>query len=565
MKKALVKKVCVAVFSCLIWMTGCGTAVTSGKGDDTIADGDVDTDGDGDSDGDADTDGDSDADGDSDSDADGDSDSDEDGDTDSALLYSVPIPTTCTQAAASTTAVGCLFYAVDLLRDPSNLGMQFGVALSNVHQSEMAQVKVYSGNAASNDWDLVVEENVAPMGLLQVELDDATPTYTGVTLKAAFRIESNVPIVAYQFSPIESRLAMSDASLLIPVTSLSLTYDVVGSPHSGNLGSSAFVVAATADGTEVTVDPTVTPLEGIVQRPGQDDEPDVVYPSEKLPFKVLLDEGDVLRVATEASIVGEEGSFTGTRVTSNANHPVVLFIDHPNATIPENSGAADHLEEQLPGMRFWGKTFVASRLPVRGIGDDKSTDSVMWQIYAGSDDTQISLSAVSDVAGLPGNTLTLGRGEVAEFMVTGTQKNPGDFYIDADKPIAVMEYMTGFSTENTNGFGDPSMVYVSPTEQYLARYVILVPVSWRTDELVVTRPTGIEVLLDDEPLDDALFVDVIDTGFQVARVPVADGVHTIGSADNTTGINVLVVGYDESDSYAYPGGMGVEAINILLE
>ncbi len=108
------------------------------------------------------------------------------------------------------------------------------------------------------------------------------------------------------------------------------------------------------------------------------------------------------------------------------------------------------------------------------------------------------------------------------------------------------------------------MVYVSPTEQFLSRYVVLVPESWIYDAFVVTRTAGVQVLLDGEPVDDALFTDVADTGYQVGRIPAPDGVHILESADATEGINVIVVGYDGGDSYAYPGGMGVQAINPIM-
>ena len=109
------------------------------------------------------------------------------------------------------------------------------------------------------------------------------------------------------------------------------------------------------------------------------------------------------------------------------------------------------------------------------------------------------------------------------------------------------------------------MVYISPIAQYLSRYVVLVPTSWETDELVITRTAGVPVRLDEDIINDNLFYEVANTQYQVARIPVADGIHTVESADPQYGVNVLVVGYGAVDSYAYPGGMGIKAINIILE
>jgi hypothetical protein len=326
---------------------------------------------------------------------------------------------------------------------------------------------------------------------------------------------------------------------------------VVGTPLNSTNGGFHFTVAATSDGTEVTVEPSSAPTPG------------GPVPGTLTPFTVMLDEGDVLQVAA-ADAFGENASLTGTRVTANDGHPVVLFIAHPALAIPEGVGAADHLEEQLPGMRFWGKKFVASRMPVRGLSAMNTTDNVMWQIYAGEDDTQVSLSASPAVEGLPFEQTVLNRGETVEFLVSGTEEDPGDFYIASDKPIAVLQYMTGSAGPNTGGLGDPAMVYVSPTEQFLSRYVVLVPESWIDDILVVTRTAGVQVLLDGIPVNDDLFTDVADTGFQVGRIPVPDGVHSLESTDDKKGINVIVVGYDMADSYAYPGGMGVHSINVVV-
>jgi hypothetical protein len=75
---------------------------------------------------------------------------------------------------------------------------------------------------------------------------------------------------------------------------------------------------------------------------------------------------------------------------------------------------------------------------------------------------------------------------------------------------------------------------------------------------------GVGVLLDGALVDDSFFSDVADTEYQVGRIPIEDGIHTLESAENTRGINVIVVGYDDSDSYAYPGTMGVQAINPIV-
>ena len=51
------------------------------------------------------------------------------------------------------------------------------------------------------------------------------------------------------------------------------------------------------------------------------------------------------------------------------------------------------------------------------------------------------------------------------------------------------------------------------------------------------------------------------TGYEVARVPVADGVHVV---EGGSGFGIIVVGYDAFDSYAYPGGLNLQLINPII-
>jgi hypothetical protein len=51
----------------------------------------------------------------------------------------------------------------------------------------------------------------------------------------------------------------------------------------------------------------------------------------------------------------------------------------------------------------------------------------------------------------------------------------------------------------------------------------------------------------------------------VARHVTPDGVHTLASANGTDGLGVIVVGWDQYDSYAYMGGMSLGAINPSVE
>jgi hypothetical protein len=444
------------------------------------------------------------------------------------------IPETCAQAESGDSTVGCLFYAVDL--DQASDSTQFAVAISNVQLDGAVEIVIEQQVAGA--WQVIAGPGpVDPLALAIYPLPENHQEGSGIREGGTYRITADRPIVAYQFNPLFGGSFTSDASMLYPVPSLD-TLSYVPNWGEGN-GNAYISFAAVEDGTAITVTPTVQTAAG----------PGVPAGTPGEPFEIMLDEGDVANVHASVNY----SSLGGTRVESD--RPIVVFSGHQCALVlPDNNGGAcDHLEEQISGVRLWGKNFVASRMPVR-LPDQP--ESSLWQIVASEDDTEVTLSANAAVTGLPNSPTMLDAGGVLEFYAAGSAAHPGDFIITSDKPIAVINLMSG-STEG-GGVGDPAMVQLSPAEQFLPRYVVLVPDQWETDVFVITRPAGAVVELDGVEIDDAAFIDVDDGDFEVARVVVADGVHTLESAG---GFSVVVVGYDEWDSYAYLGGSGTGVIN----
>jgi len=105
--------------------------------------------------------------------------------------------------------------------------------------------------------------------------------------------------------------------------------------------------------------------------------------------------------------------------------------------------------------------------------------------------------------------------------------------------------------------GDPSMVQAVPVDQYLNRYVVLVPTTWNNDYFVITRHTGANVSIDGAAVSTT-WSPAGTSPFEVGRVSVSDGVHVV-EGDQPFGI--IVIGFDSYDSYAYPGGLNLQIIN----
>lgn len=446
------------------------------------------------------------------------------------------VPTTCDELGETETTVGCTFFAVDLDQAQIFENQQFAVVVSNVQGAAAAEVVVEAREGGA--WVTVAGPiDVPAMGLYTFELDNRVQTGSGVRVGGAYRVRSSVPIIAYQFNPLVMGWWSSDASLLYPLEAWDTIVDVV---HWGEGSGRGYItIVAAEDGTEVQVRPT-TATAGAGGVP-----PGVAGGT----FAVTLDEGDVAQVM----VATDNASLTGTRVESD--RPIAVFTGHECAFVPGNKYACDHLEEQMAGLRLWGKSFVAARVPPR---IPESPETSLWQIYASEDDTTIDFDVPAGVTGVPDGPLVLQRGEELQFYTGGNIAAPGDFYVESDRPIAVFNYMTGY--ENIPGapqIGDPAMLQLAPIEQHLERYVLLVPSQWTWDFLVITRPQGASVTVDGAALDDAIFFDA-GGGFEVGRVQVEDGVHEVGGSAT---LSVAVVGYDTADSYAYLGGGGTGVIN----
>jgi hypothetical protein len=454
------------------------------------------------------------------------------------------IPETCQQAEAGESTVGCLFFGADLDSHDSAENQQFAIAVSNVQTDDPASVTVETKNG--NNWMVTAGPVVvAPLSLHTFNLPPFHQDNSGIKLGGAYRVVSDEPIIAYQFNPVDGSTSyLSDASMLYPVPTWDSINHVIGwrvvSDGLGTQGSYVSIIAA-HDGTQVTVTPSVSTLSGSGVPAGQ---PNV-------PFVINLNEGDLAEVMTSTL----ESHLTGTRVETDANHPVAVFSGNECTFIPTNVYACDHIEEQLAGVRLWGQHFIASRVPPRSA----QVDTSLWQIYASEDATTVTITADPEVTGIQNDQFMLNSGQMVEMYVGGVQAVPGDFEVEANKPIAVINYMTGAQNPGAGDIGDPAMVQLSPVEQFLPRYVVLVPSTWNNDAAVLARPEGATIELDGVALNDALFVPVADSGYEVARVPMTDGTHLFDGGD--AAFSIVIVGYDTYDSYAYLGGTGTGVIN----
>ena len=570
----------------------------------------------------------------------------------------------CQAAIMDQSYVGCTFYAADL----DNAAIGFG------RDASSQQYAVVISNPSALETEVVVEVNDAPYGeepqirevtrvnllsgdletipLPRRELDGSSsnqvcsdtpdcpgsevcvcagspPCYCRVDAGAsglndgthsaltsqAFRIRSALPIIAYQFNPLDNVGVFSnDASLLLPTSAIGDEYTVVGWPQTiadadcaptdtacldrdfdpsrDDEDLRAFLtIVGTAPGTQVTL--TMGDYVGTTVAGGG---VPALGPGDV--FETILGEFDVLNIESD----GLNTEFTGTVVSATA--PVSVFSGGEASDAPRfdtyltRSCCADHLEEQLFANVTLGSSFSIARMPPRTVAlNDAFMDPTMDSVAEVDEEEYLRIVAVAEGVTTitttlppPDDRIELSQGQTIILPI------PNDFLMSTvdSRPLAVLQVLPSQQATGIPSYypgGDPAIVAVPPIEQYRQDYVFLTPDKYAFDFVVITADAGTEVLLDGVALDPGRCTTSPADGIPrlpgdppATRVvhrcqlsfPVVslscdpadeeclagvrdgdqnDGVHTI-LADGEVG--VMVYGFDAFVSYAYAAGLDLE-------
>lgn len=524
----------------------------------------------------------------------------------------------CNLAAQERSNVGCEYWAVDLDNAVAGATLnaaaqQFAVVVSNPQPDLIAEVRVERDDTLPGAAGAPLEVarsrvppfNLAVFPLGPREVDGSSPgtydsgTHTALT-RAGYRITSDVPVVAYQFNPLENVDVFSnDASLLKPVEALTGTsgrlepaYVVLGWPQTiartddpnTNFGSVDFraflTIVATRDDTRVQVQ-TASPV--IAGGP-------VPALAAGESFEIELDAFDVLNLETDAF----NSDFTGSVVA--ADRPVAVFSGSEASDSPrfdrlsERRCCADHLEEQLDPIRSAGRRFIAPlsfnrHLALRNAGASLSIEP---------EPEVFRVIAVTTAGATIRTSLT---GELAEFRLEARSSlreiiTTRDFWLESDAPVMlgnVTASQSAAGIPNDLPGGDPSFIIIPPIEQYRAQYVFLTPDRYSFDFLRIMAPRGARIVLDTEPLERVPGCGLEagtplehqlggpDFEFEVIRCQLSfpavnpslgaaellapgfqnDGVHRLVS---DRAIGVIVDGFDRNVSYGYAAGTELREI-----
>lgn len=354
-------------------------------------------------------------------------------------------------------------------------------------------------------------------GLTTVTIPNGAIAGDGGTISVAdlgIHVTSDTEVTVYGLNDIHET---TDGFLGLPVDVLGTQYRALmyPDPTFAEIG-----VVSTADGTVVTVVPTAPLIDGTAAG---------------TPVVRTLDQGEVLLVPST-----DHADLTGSTITATA--PVSVFSGDSCVLLPTNGFACNHLVEQLPPTTSWGTDFITVPLAARMGGD-------LIRVLADQDDTAVSFNG-SVVA-------TLDAGEFYEAVVTAVT------HVTSSKPVLVAYFSQGQSQDLALA-GDPSMMLVPSTSQFLSSYIFKSTDStnssdtWSPHYVNVVVPTADigDLTVDGTAVDPTDFTAVSGTSFSVAQLELTGGTHRVAGSSP---FGAMVYGFALASAYSFPAGLGVSA------
>ncbi len=343
--------------------------------------------------------------------------------------------------------------------------------------------------------------------------------------KLAVHVTSDEPISVYGLS---HRYQTTDTYLGYPVDVLGTSYRAIGYSWLANDLLSQIAIVGTQEGTNVTITPTVR----------------TKNKAAKQPFTITLNRGEVYQLMPRYDPMGTS-DLTGTLI--EADKPVAVFSGHNCAYVPENTiKACNLLVEQMPPIRSWGRQFFVGTMAGR-------TSSVV-RVVANEDSTLVYE-----------NNQLVARLKAGEFYQNNHQNQ--QTMITSNKPILVAQLSKGFA--NGDSVGDPMMIVVAPTEQFLAKYRFATPIQgqWRHYvNLIVPTESLRSLKLDGQSLDSRQFRPFGISRYSFAQIEVDYGTHTV-ECEQPFGLYSYGFGFGTGDGGAaydaYGNGGGQSMVQVI--
>lgn len=432
-----------------------------------------------------------------------------------------------------------------------------GLLLLNPSETENANVDVFELAAGETEPGAPTQSIFLPPGGAEL-VPVGNPLLLGWTstirIGSMAWVDSDQPIVAYAYSPLEPFVG-NDSSMLLPESSLGRHYIVPSYPphylqFQGAGTPSYFDVLATESDTTVRWRSDFAPTFG----PGVPN--DLVEPGE-WSDEYTVSRFSGLRVVTSFDVEDpHDADVSG--VVLEASGPIYVVGGSRCSAVPEIASSqrgCDPLTEALIPLEQWGSTYVIPAPPPR-MGEEHH-----YRIYGG----EAGVTMATDPPGLAADDYTFdARGAYVDVVVPFETS----FSVSADGPIMVVGYLS--SRDLAGQIGDPAMYQHVPLEQAANRFVIGSPAKWDTQFVQVARTVGGA----DIELDGVALVswDPAGEGYEFATAELEPGVHVLESADGFVATQFAYNNSEQSacedyaadalchSSYAHPVGMRTQQL-----
>lgn len=397
-------------------------------------------------------------------------------------------------AKGGLTATGCEFYAVtsaQLVPD----GAQLAVVIENPGASD-ATITI-----TQDDGFAALTDTVPAGGVKALEVPYVEKLLSGfkgeLVYSGAYRVESDQPVRAVQYSPLDVTASV-DASLLWPRHTWGTSY-VVASYGSTQIDAMTFhrgVWSITGGDAETMV--TVTAPAGTMSKAG----PGIMTNGSGA---LKMNAGDILQIST-----ADVGDLTGTRI--DGDKPLQVLGGHRCAYVPADKGYCDHLEEMMLPVAQLGTSHVLVP-PVRLNPQDQRRVQVVRVIAT---DGATNLTYDPPQMGAPATIA--GTGQFVELAPSAEL-----YALTSDKPVVVAQYMVGSLVDGDKA--DPAMLVTLPTERFHPTHYVHTIADWLPIDIDITAPTNATVTVDGMPAGG--WVDVGGSGFKVTHVRLTEDVGLI--------------------------------------
>ncbi|MBK7191914.1 MAG: IgGFc-binding protein [Myxococcales bacterium] len=438
---------------------------------------------------------------------------------------------------------GLCDYGMSCADSPGNTCQTMNICVLNAQKSPFAVVVsnpqptavsvTLTSATGQTATDMVAPGQVKALFPQMMGLADQSLDFSGIEAKA-YKLVSSAPIVAYQFNPLDNVGVFSnDASLLIPAHAYDLDYTGVSYKtlvRRPLKNDYNGYVTVVASGPGTTT---------VMVRPTAGVRAGLNVPAIAAGATQSFTLNQFQTLTLEA--VGN-GDLTGTAITCSQACGAFGGHEATNLTNQAQSPCcADHLEDQLFPNSTWGKVYVVAHSKTRA-----SPVPDLVRVIAQRPNTTVTFNPPQ-----PGCAAALAAGAYCDVFTSA------DVEISANEPIQVAHYLLSNIQTDTD-VGDPSMAFAVPTEQYRSTYTLLVPQQYQENILSIVTPAGSTVRLDGTDISGQLAAFGGGT-YKAGRVTVGAGPHTL-DCPGTCGVEVY--GWSEAVSYMFAGGLDLEQIVI---